>query len=337
MASHQHQDDDLVLAGGGGLLVDLHASYLATSASVEASTTVFELAAASHLRMSGAYWGLCALSLIRKTNAMDTNALVEWVASCQHSDSGGFGADTNHDAHILYTLSAVQILAIVDRMDAIDVKAAADYVAARQCADGSFTGDEWGERDTRFSYCAVSCLALLGRLDAIDVDAATTHVMSCMNFDGGFGCVPGGESHAGQVFTGVGALSIIDPQLRMLSEAQKRTMAAWLAERQTSKGGFNGRPEKLPDVCYSWWVLSALACLGKLHYVDGSKLRAFVLGCQNDERGGISDRPDDEADVYHTFFGIAGLSLLGLDTDVVDAVDARFALPEKVVERILLR
>ena len=84
-------------------------------------------------------------------------------------------------------------------------------------------------------------------------------------------------------------------------------------------------------------MLSALACLGKLHYVDGSKLRAFVLGCQNDERGGISDRPDDEADVYHTFFGIAGLSLLGLDTDVVDAVDARFALPEKVVERILLR
>jgi len=30
--------------------------------------------------------------------------------------------------------------------------------------DGSFTGDEWGEVDTRFSYCGLSTLALLGRL-----------------------------------------------------------------------------------------------------------------------------------------------------------------------------
>ena len=26
----------------------------------------------------------------------------------------------------------------------------------------------------------------------------------------------------------------------------------WLCERQLKSGGFNGRPEKLPDVCYSW-------------------------------------------------------------------------------------
>lgn len=30
----------------------------------------------------------------------------------------------------------------------------------------------------------------------------------CRNFDGGFGCIPGAESHAGQIFTCVGALSI---------------------------------------------------------------------------------------------------------------------------------
>ena len=31
---------------------------------------------------------------------------------------------------------------------------------------------------------------------------------SCRNFDGGFGAVPGAESHAGQIFCCVGALSI---------------------------------------------------------------------------------------------------------------------------------
>jgi prenyltransferase beta subunit len=37
----------------------------------------------------------------------------------------------------------------------------------------------------------------------------------------------------------------------------------------------------------------------------------FILSCQDPDNGGISDRPDDMADVFHTFFGIAGLSLLG--------------------------
>jgi geranylgeranyl transferase type-2 subunit beta len=41
-----------------------------------------------------------------------------------------------------------------------------------------------------------------------------------------------------------------------------------------------GRPEKLPDVCYSWWVLSALRTLGRLHWIDSAKLRAFILACQ---------------------------------------------------------
>ena len=29
-----------------------------------------------------------------------------------------------------------------------------------------------------------------------------------------------------------------------------------------------GRPEKLPDVCYSWWVLSSLAIIRRLHWID---------------------------------------------------------------------
>lgn len=35
------------------------------------------------------------------------------------------------------------------------------------------------------------------------------------------------------------------------------------------------------------------------------------------EEGGISDRPNDEPDVYHTFFGVAGLSLMGFPGRVV--------------------
>ncbi len=36
-----------------------------------------------------------------------------------------------------------------------------------------------------------------------------------------------------------------------------------------------------------------------------------MLTCQDHEGGGISDRPGDMVDVFHTVFGLAGLSLLG--------------------------
>ena len=42
----------------------------------------------------------------------------------------------------------------------------------------------------------------------------------------------------------------------------------WLCERQLPGGGLNGRPEKLPVVCYSWWVLASLSILGKIHWID---------------------------------------------------------------------
>ena len=53
---------------------------------------------------------------------------------------------------------------------------------------------------------------------------------------------------------------------------------------------------------------------------------------QDPEGGGISDKPGDEPDIFHTFFGIAGLSLLG--TDGVEPIDAAHAMPLKVMQRL---
>lgn len=39
----------------------------------------------------------------------------------------------------------------------------------------------------------------------------------------------------------------------------------------------------------------------------------MLIGAQDDELGGISDRPGDMVDVFHTHFALAGLSLLGYD------------------------
>jgi geranylgeranyl transferase type-2 subunit beta len=116
----------------------------------------------------------------------------------------------------------------------------------------------------------------MGLLGLVDVEKAVQHVHSCANFDGGYGTSPGAESHSGQVFTCVGALTIAG----RLDLVNGEKLGAWLSERQLKNGGLNGRPEKKEDVCYSWWVMSSMAMLDKLHWIDGDKLTKFILQCQ---------------------------------------------------------
>jgi geranylgeranyl transferase type-2 subunit beta len=201
-------------------------------------------------------------------------------------------------------------------------------IAGLQQPDGSFSGDVWGEIDTRFTYCALNALWLLDKMEVIDVTKAVNYISSCRNFDGGFGATPGNESHAGQVFTCVAALALAN----RLDLVEPDLLSWWLSERQTASGGLNGRPEKLQDVCYSWWCLSALSILNKLHWIDSEKLTSFILDCQDEDGGGISDRPEDEVDVYHTYFGVAGLALMGHPG--LKQVDPTLALPVEVVERL---
>lgn len=246
-----------------------------------------------------------------------------------------------------------------------------------QRSDGSFSGDEDGEIDTRFTFCALACVDLLRRaqLDLgddsqrINQEAAISYIERCRNADGGYGAVPGGESHAGQVFCCVGARAIIGDVKKKGVPSKHETdypshpddagmnlvpslslcgahpsfsssplspsftddqLAGWLAWRQLPKvGGLNGRPQKLEDVCYSWWVVSSLAMLGRLSWIDCPALQDFILRCQDEDDGGIADRPGDASDIFHTLFGIAGLALTGYPG--LDSIDARFCMPTRFV------
>lgn len=116
---------------------------------------------------------------------------------------------------------------------------------------------------------------------------------------------------------------------------QPEELGEWLALRQLSNGGLNGRPEKLEDVCYSWWVLSALHLVNpSLDWISKADLTGFILRCQDPVSGGISDRPGDMPDVFHTLFGIAGLSLM--QAEELELIDPAYCMPSKVLKRLHL-
>lgn len=307
------------------LHVDKHVSYIQ---SLDTRRDSLEYWLTEHLRLSGVYWGLTALCLLDRPDGLPRDDTIAFVKSCQHP-CGGFAAHPGHDAHLLYTVSAIQILAIEDALDCIDQEAVVAWVVGLQQKDGVFAGDEWGETDTRFLYGAMNCLSLLGRLDAMDVPKAVEYIMRCQNHDGGFGMAPGAESHAGQIFTCVGGLAIAGE----LDRLDRDILGDWLCERQLPNGGLNGRPEKLEDVCYSWWVLSSLAMIDRLDWIDKESLVKFILRCQDEERGGIADRPGDMVDVFHTVFGVAGLSLLGYEG--LKAVDPVYCMPREITKKVV--
>lgn len=136
---------------------------------------------------------------------------------------------------------------------------------------------------------------------------------------------------AAVVWVCVSALAILD----RLDIVDTDLLAWWLAERQTPSGGLNGRPEKLPDTCYSHWALSSLSTLRRLTWIDASALEGFILSAQDEEGGGIADRAGDVPDVFHTIFGVAGLSLLGYPG--LRDLDPVYCMPADIIERLGLR
>ena len=70
--------------------------------------------------MNGIYWGLTALALLGRTDALSRDDMLEWVLSCWVPDAGAFAPHPGHEPHLHPTLSAIQILATHDALDRVD-------------------------------------------------------------------------------------------------------------------------------------------------------------------------------------------------------------------------
>lgn len=98
----------------------------------------------AHLRMNAVYWGLTALCVMNRKDALDREDMISYVMSCWDDEAGqvcflqvnasmlervvltprglgAFGAHPDHDAHLLSTLSAIQILIMQDALDRLDI------------------------------------------------------------------------------------------------------------------------------------------------------------------------------------------------------------------------
>lgn len=75
--------------------------------------------------------------------------------------------------------------------------------------------------------------------------------------------------------------------------------------------------------------------IGREQDINLEALRKYILNCQDSETdgtgGGIADRPGNETDVFHTFFGLAALSLMGKEG--LKKINYTYAIPQETIEQ----
>lgn len=212
--------------------------------------------------------------------------------------------------HLAMTYTGLCILlALGDDLSRVNRKAIIEGVKALQTEDGNFAATLSGcESDMRFVYCAACISYILDDWSGFNVKTATDYIMKCIGYDYGISQCPELESHGGTTFCALATLSLTN-QLDKLSETQIDGLKRWLLLRQVN--GFQGRPNKPVDTCYSFWVGASLKILDMLQYTNYGSNRRYVYETQDRVVGGFSKWPDTCTDPMHTYLGLAGLSLIG--------------------------
>lgn len=199
-------------------------------------------------------------------------------------------------------------------------------------------GEPFGESDLRLCYIAVSIRTILGydKLDQkqreadIHVPDLQAFILDKVSITGGLASSAYSEPHSGLTFCGIAALSLIDPDFRKSDDFWIVNTINWLAHRQVDYptilydmdyeyqqlediGGFNGRPNKFSDTCYSWWVTALMKILRgpELLLFDNTRAVEYLLSTtQHKLMGGFGKDPQAFPDPFHSFLGLASLALI---------------------------
>ncbi|KAF5285436.1 hypothetical protein FQA39_LY16690 [Lamprigera yunnana] len=280
-------------------------------------------------RVTLAYFAISSLDILNSLDAVKDKKenIVKWIYSLQVVNDedlvSGFQGSTmintkqNKNLPFLYKWSHLAgtycslctLVILGDDLSQVDRNAIIRSLKILQLPNGCFTGAKEGtESDMRFLFMAASICYLLNDWSAIDIPRAVGFVKQSIGYDYGIAQGPELESHGGSTYCAIATLTLCN-RLDALTKAQLEGLRRWLLNRQDT--GFQGRPNKPIDTCYSFWVGATLKMLDAFQYSDFEKNRSFVLATQNNVIGGFSKWINTHCDPLHTYLGLAGLSLIG--------------------------
>ncbi|KAL7741505.1 hypothetical protein ACLKA6_000820 [Drosophila palustris] len=212
--------------------------------------------------------------------------------------------------HVAMTYTSIAVLVTLgDDLSRLDRKSIVDGVAEVQRPDGSFSACiDGSEDDMRFVYCAATICHMLDYWGNVNKETMFQFIMRSLRYDYGFSQELENESHGGTTFCALAALEL-SGQLDRLDATTVERIKRWLVFRQMD--GFQGRPNKPVDTCYSFWIGAALRMLKCFELTDYAQNREYILSTQDKMIGGFAKWPQSTPDPFHTYLGLCGLAFTG--------------------------
>ncbi|GAB6024029.1 Geranylgeranyl transferase type-1 subunit beta [Chamberlinius hualienensis] len=313
-------------------------------------------------RLALAFFSISGLDILQSLHVLDHDkeAIIDWIYSLQvlpckdgsNINRCGFRGSTivnrtsknderdssessvPHDCgHIAMTYTGLASLVILgDDLSRVNKSAIIAGLKSLQLADGSYLAVNYGsENDMRFVYCAAAICYMLQDWDGMDIASTLSYIKDSIAYDHGIGQGLFSESHGGLAYCAIATLALLDKVESTLSEDEIRRVQRWCMFRQQS--GFQGRPNKPEDTCYSFWVGASLKLLGIFDLVDKKQNREFILSTQNSMTGGLAKFPDIVPDPLHTYTGLGGLALMS--DDGLNPINAALNITERASEHLL--
>jgi len=286
-------------------------------------------------RMSIAYFIFSGLDLLGNLDLVSAASAINWIyaqeitpnpddptdAPCLGFRGGpwtgcqphGTRAHEFDNAHITMTYTALAALVILgDDLSRVNRKAIVDSLKTLQREDGSFC-PAYGEPefDMRFVFCACAISHMLKDWSGVNTEAVVRYIQNSQSYDFGIAQGPAQEAHGGSTFCALASLKLLN---RLDALPNREGLIEWLVSRQVADVpagcGFQGRINKLPDTCYSFWIGASLHILESLHLIDQSECQKFSRSCQF-VLGGFKKHPDPTSppDLMHSYLGLAGFAL----------------------------
>jgi protein farnesyltransferase subunit beta len=260
------------------------------------------------------YAAVAALVVIGTTEALGAVQPAEvrrFVVSLKRDD-GGFAISPNGEKDVRSLYSAIACASMAGVLDEDLIAGVGDYVRSLISFDGGIGGEPGTEAHGGNTYCGVAAAALAAGTasywEAEDMKPLSTPPLPRK------GAVNAGDTN-GSTEPGHSSNSEISPTDALISRFLGREvtdhLVDWAAMRQCRvEGGFCGRTNKLVDSCYSFWVGALFPILGAPRAFNADALQRYILVCcQDEDRGGLRDKPGVKRDYHHTCYALSGLSV----------------------------
>ncbi|EGG12150.1 uncharacterized protein MELLADRAFT_59380 [Melampsora larici-populina 98AG31] len=271
--------------------------------------------------------------------ALDVPKLLKFVVDCQRPNGsfGPFPTSTEQDVRFVYCATAILEILNIDPKTVIDVQSTGKFpnrinffcnlitdfqscIFENQRYDGGYGQAPFLESQGGTTYCVLAALKLLNKLDdSLSSEDALETARWLVHRQNEFHDLPDEESDE-ESNTRQDEINSSNLKTEPVKASEPSGVSS-LTQIQPLVAGFQGRPGKILDACYSFWCTAALSIIQEHHSlkdinsIPGPLLHdpeaniKFLMLCQSKQWGGIARFPEDHPDVYHNYLALGSISL----------------------------